>query len=358
MNLTKRLPLALSIASALVLACFVVYQSGLISDIRNELTWTKSKLIKTTDALEAEMVKNEHLEQELTLLRDSVNLLNHVIEDLNAKITVLKKNVRQLNGQLQRKEDKVVALTKEIGRLKSKSSADERKIADQEKNRDVILRQMETLDRERVIAIEEAKNLKARLSASTENVTQMEQNISTIESEISTPPAPKAKLRMPPAQTGVEHDKITLQPQKSLTGIVSNTTVNFHKIALRNKENGKDLKKVKSNWKFSFLDFELENQNPGAIFEEQFLIQLYDLDSGKVVPMNEYNPEFPDSRQGAIGYIFRYEGQPLSIRYFNSQKKESSNYAARLFYYKKDMVYPLRNGTIQLVRNGEVVAGQ
>jgi len=359
MTLTKKLPLAFSVASAIALACLTVYQSGLISDIRNQLTRTIDKLTKTTDALEAEMVINQQLEQELTVYRDSVNLLNQVIENLNAKITRLKNNVHQLNSQLQSKEDKVMTLTKEIGRLKAKSNVDEQKIAGFEQNRDDILKKMEILDRERTAAIEEAEKLRRQLSAKTENVTQMEQNISTIESNITAPPPPKAEMRMPPVQTAIENDKVTNQTQKRLTSIVSNTKVNFHKIVLRNKENGKDLSKVQSDWKFSFLDFDLENQDAKTIFEEQFLVQLYDIDNAKVVPMNEYNPLYPESKQGAIGYIFRYEGQPLSIRYFNSQKKESSNYAVRLFYYANNgIVYPLRNGTVQLVQNGEVVAGQ
>ncbi|TAK45395.1 MAG: hypothetical protein EPO28_03770 [Saprospiraceae bacterium] len=354
----KKLPLALSIAGAIALACLTVYQSGLISDIRNELTKTINKLTKTTEALEAEMVINQQLELELTVYQDSVNLLNSVIGDLNAKISNLKKNVRQLSSQLQSMEDKVAALTKEIERLKSKSSADEQMIATLEKNRDGILKQMEEMDRERTTVNMEATQLKNQLSAETGNVTKLKQSIDEIETEIATHPAPKTELRTPPAQTGVENDNITFSPQRRLTSIVSNTSVNFHKIVLRNKENGKDLSKVQSDWKYSFFDFDLENQDPEAILDEQFLIQLYDLDNAKVVPMNEYNPEYPESKQGAIGYIFRYEGQPLSIRYFNSQNKEGSNFDVRLFYYKNDMAYPLRNGTVQLVRNGQVVAGK
>ncbi|MFQ5446550.1 MAG: hypothetical protein ACE5FF_06420, partial [Saprospiraceae bacterium] len=251
MNLTKRLPLALSIASAIALACLTVYQSGLISDIKNELTWTITKLTKTTEALQAEMVKNEQLEQELAVYKDSVNLLNRVIEDLNAKITGLKNNVRQLNGQLKKKEDKVVALTTEIGRLRNKSRIDEQRIKELEKTRDDMLLEMEKLDHERMAAANEAKKLKNQLGNNEQSKTRVEDNIARISKTIAAHPAPKTELRVPPAQTGIEYDKITQRPQKKLTSIVTNTKVNFHNIVLRNKEHGKDLSKVKSGWKYT-----------------------------------------------------------------------------------------------------------
>ncbi len=359
MNLTKRLPLALSIASAIALACLTVYQSGLISDITKQLTWTKDKLTKTTDALEAEMGINQQLEQELTVYQDSVNLMNQVIKDLNGKITGLKNNVRRLNSQLKRSEDKVVALTKEIGRLKSKSSVDEQKIAALEKKRDAILHQMEINDRQRMEDKKEQARLNNRLSDETSAVSEMKDNILDIESDISTSLSSSGgELGTEQVRPVEEKTKVILKPQMRLTSIVSNTTVNFNKIVLRNKEYGKDLNKIKSGWKFSFLDFDLLNQDAGAIIDQQFLIQIYDLDNQKVVPINEYNPEYPDSQQGAIGYIFRYEGQPMSIRYFNSQRKEGSNFDVRLFYYKDNMVYQLRNGIIPLVRGGYVVTGK
>ena len=148
-----------------------------------------------------------------------------------------------------------------------------------------------------------------------------------------------------------------MSQQKRLANIVTNTKVNFESISLRNKENSNDLKKIKNDgWRYTFIDFSLENPEANALRDEYFLIQIFDLDNNQVVPMNEYNPGFPDSPQGSTGYLFQHTGKPVSVRYINTQLKQGSNYQVRLFYYKDKMVFPLRNGIQDIVKNGEVVA--
>ncbi|MBK8563823.1 MAG: hypothetical protein IPN76_10910 [Saprospiraceae bacterium] len=148
---------------------------------------------------------------------------------------------------------------------------------------------------------------------------------------------------------------IKLRQQERLNNIVQNTSVNFKGISLRNRDGENELKRIKSDeWRYTFVDFDLSNVNQEAIMDEQFILQLYDLDNKVVVPFNEKNPAFPNSEMGAMGYKFKYEGKPVSVRYINTQPKEGSNYELRLVYPKNGVVFTLVNGMKRIVEEGKV----
>ena len=86
-----------------------------------------------------------------------------------------------------------------------------------------------------------------------------------------------------------------------------------------------------------------------------FILQLFDVDKNQVVPFNEQNNIYPDSDLGAVGFKFQYAGRPVLIRYYNYQEKQSANYEIRLVYLNKNMAIPLKNGTLKIVQDGDVI---
>ncbi len=60
---------------------------------------------------------------------------------------------------------------------------------------------------------------------------------------------------------------------------------------------------------------------------------------------------------GAIGYKFKYNGNPVSVRYINTQPKEGSNYEIRLVYLKNGLTFKLTNGAKTIVEAGKVTVG-
>ena len=362
-HMTKRLPLIFSVASAVSLVFLTAYQSGLINDLRLNLRSTLNQLTKVELSLEEEMVKNEALQQEVLVLQDSVNLLSMTVNELNAKVAGLQKVIAQLNHNIQKKADKISSLTKEINKLQDKNQGNQERIDALTIERKKLLDQIVELDRKRIPIIEEKVESEQKALQQSSQKQKVESIIDQKQNATLSAPTPKinqAPGTAPSSNAEIPNgmsEQIKMSQQKRLANIVTNKKVNFESISLRNKENSNDLKKIKNDgWRYTFIDFSLENPEANALRDEYFLIQIFDLDNNQVVPMNEYNPGFPDSPQGSTGYLFQHTGKPVSVRYINTQLKQGSNYQVRLFYYKDKMVFPLRNGIQDIVKNGEVVA--
>ncbi len=343
MLLTKRLPLIVSLTSALTLACLVVYQSDVINDLRNLLQTTNEKLLQTRDLLDREVQRNEELEGQVFILSDSIVLLNARIEDFKVEINRLKSKVQKLSGRIQQQEDKVKQLTAAINRLKSENVAKDARVARLEQERNQLLISMETADKERMKMQQQISKLRGELGMTNEQAAELNETKQSLNEE---PAAP---------MTGIEDEKVEHAPQKKLASILGFTEVQFGEIVVKEDQNGPALKRAGNNWQYVLLNFVLNHQDPEVLVGEEFLVQVYDLDQHKVVPFNEFNPEYPDSPVGNKGFAFVYRGQPVGIRYFNSQKKESKNYELRLYYYKDGMIYQLRNNRVKIIERGKVV---
>ena len=347
MLLTKRLPWIVSLTSALTLACLTVYQSDVINDLRNLLQTTNKKLTTTRLQLEIEVQKNEDLESHVLMLNDSISLLNARIEDFKVEINRLKSKVQQLNAKIQQQEDKVKQLTAAINKLKAENADKTTQVAQLEQERNKLLLSMEEADKARMQMQQEITQLRKELGMTNEQAVETTGKLHEVKQNLSTEPAPP--------MAAIEEQKVEQTAQKKLASILGFTEVQFGEITVKEDQNGPALKRAGSNWQYVMLNFVLNHQDPEVLVGEKFLVQVYDLDQHKVVPFNEFNPGYPDSPVGNKGYAFVYQGNPVGIKYFNSQKKESKNYELRLYYYKNDMIYQLRNNRIKIIDHGKVV---
>jgi hypothetical protein len=379
-SMTKKLPLVISFTSALALALLVIYQSGVISELTEVLTISKKKLALTEQALQQEMETSESLRREIAVLTDSIEELNLEVATLQDKIAEQKSIIRNLNASLRKMEDRVGQLTKEIQRLEGKNAGNEQRINALVKERDDLLVKMEEKDRLRIAAMNDQKQKEQQQAAQSNRLLELEskmeqkqerldtkveekQNITpsfraqTPDPVINQSPASPDHVAAPSANEEMSRI-IKNRQQERMNNILTQTSVRFSGVTLRNRESSNDLKKIRENgngWRYTFIDFDLENPDKGAIMDETFIVQIYDLDNKLVVPMNEKNPNFPESEQGAIGYKFKYDGKPVSVRYYNTQKKEGENFEIRLVYFKNGLTFNLANGRKKIVENGLVI---
>ena len=362
-NVSKKLPLIVSLISALSLACISVHQTGVINDLKQELKQTFKRLGETQQLLEEEMELSETLRTEIHELEDSIEVLHVEIAHLNEKITIQKSTIRKQNMKMKKLDDEVNGLTKRINFLSKNNAAKEQQIKNLEIQRDEILLQMETIDRDRSKMKNKLKKQEAAVATNKLKKQKMQREIASNEKQIqnnkvnaTNGKSNAAALSLPPSPE-VERKEITQGPQQErMNKIVTATNVKISSVTLKNKENGRAISKLNSQgWRYTIVDFDMGNADREAIMDKEFILQLFDIDNGKVVPVNESNPNFPESSQGAIGYRFTYNGKPMTISYFNSQKKTGTNYEIRMYYAKKGFMIPLRNGKFQIVENGLVV---
>lgn len=368
--MTKKIPAITAItATALLLIGVIAHQSGTISDLRRLLSDSNSKLIEARNEKEEALAANVSLQSQVSTLKDSIAVLNLEIEALGTRIEEQDAVIKELDRSIQQQADRIGQLTKEINRLRESVSNNNNKIKDLEAERLRLLDEVQLVDQLR----SELKTMKERDQALQKSKEEKQEQmnagpVSPTETADPQPvvlPSPEVSINQPPGKKPAPNTQIIpndmeatirTKQQEELKNVLTKTTVKFSEIALKQKEGGHDLRKIKADgWKYAFIDLDLDNLDPDALINKFFLLQVYDLDNQVVVPYNERNPNFPESDQGAAGFLFRYEGKPISIRYINTQKKESDNYEIRLLHVRNDITFPIVNGKKTIVSAGEVV---
>jgi len=389
-SMSKKLAIYISASAiALTLIAIILYEFGYISDLKQTILNKDEQLATAEQNLLEKDAIIADLDAQLQVYRDSVQLLQLENQQLKEKIESLKGTVSKLSLTIKKHDDKVRELTAEINRLNDSDSADKRKIAALEAKRDELLKEIEKQDHERMALKEQQK---AQEAAQRSNSSQIEKLNAQVESAMDQQdPAPLVPMLQEPTQaeplmeqtpTVLDQPAINQAPgeivkpnyapeispemqsvivnrqAQRLMSVVSKTTVQFNSISLRNKEGSSEVKKIKKNdneWRYTYLDFDLNNIDREVIMDEFFIIQIFDLDNNKVIPYNEKNPVFPESEIGAGGFKFKYDGKPVSVRYINTQEKQATNFELRLLYVnKKGLTFPLANGTKRLITEGRV----
>ena len=367
-RVTKKLPVVVAIATALSLSFVTVHQSGVIQGLKKTLGITESKLDKSEKALAAERELTKSLHEEKAILEDSIEVLNLEVAKLNEKIADHKATINYQSKKIKKLDDNVKGLSRQLAELKKKRNADQSKIQKLEDEIEKNLIKMEGIDRERIQAMKKIKEVEKKKQEEARRLKDAKREKEKVEDRILRPqPAPLPKVVKPRAKPPVVSDpkkeirdevdaEVKTREQERIRKIVTGTTVKFMDVKLSMKAGGKPLDKLKKEgWKETSIKVDLANADHDAIIDEEFIVQVFDLDNNKVVPVNESNIQYPDSHRGALGYKFNYEGKALTINYFNSQKKLGSNYELRLFYAKSGILLPLKNGTLRIVKDGKVM---
>lgn len=369
-SMTKKLPLIITASAvALTFVAIMLYQGGYISELEQTIQKKEKQILVVSQKLDDQVEISTALEAQLQVYKDSVNVLQLQNQALHTKIETLKGTISKLHKIVQKHDDKVSELTAEIKRLRESGSNDAKKIKDLEQQREDLLKKMEEIDHER-IALIEAKKESEKAKQNNNGKIESLNNSARVEIDkvdeapllpalpaINQSPAEPTPDGGSPKVSEEMQSAIISRQQERLANIMTKTEVKFSTISLRNREDSNELKKIKKSdneWRYTFIDFDLDNVDKEAIIDETFVLQVYDIDNKEVVPFNEKNMAFPNSEMGAHGYKFKYDGKPVSVRYINTQPKEGSNYEIRLVYFKNGLTFKLANGARKIVESGRV----
>ncbi|HFA48286.1 MAG TPA: hypothetical protein ENJ95_04625 [Bacteroidetes bacterium] len=364
-SFNRKLILIATSSLALTASFGFILQRDVIVNLKTEFNKIFIENKQNKQLLQDEMALTEELKSEIIVLENKVVLLEGNIVELNKKISELKAKLQSKDQQVTKLNNKVQSLTKQINQLKRGEASNLQKIKNLANERDELLKQMEIKDRERAM-------IKQRLKAKKDNATnsavakrKLQNSIDKKKKEVLNRPTvspfkPDNQDQVDAAPTINEEMEQIIRSRKHnrMKNILQNTKVDFKNITLKTNKNGKTIDKINGNgWRSTIIEFDLKNPDPDALMDENFIIQLFDLDNQVVVPVNEKNPGFPDSKLGSTGYKFTYENQPLNIHYFNSQKKTGTNFEVRLYYVGKDFLMPIKGGTKRIVKDGRAVHG-
>lgn len=365
-TLNKKIILYAVSALALTATTGFLLQTESYVGLKKEFNTLFKSNEKNKAQLKEQALLIDQMGEEIQSKDDSITVLNTRIGTLASEVQNLKNKVRSLSNKLNQKNDKLIALNKQINKLKNSSSANNNKIAQLSKERDELLERMEELDKIRYAEGKEIEQKESEIKKNNHVQKQLKDEIAVAQEKLertNMSPSVKEPAYAAPAPSissnpSMEEEKekiIKARKQARVSNIVKNTTIEFRSVELKEGKNAKRIDKLKGDgWRYAVIEFDLKNADGEAIFDEEFYMQIFDLDNQKVIPVNESNPQFPNSEMGAVGYKFTYEGDPLKIDYFNSQKKTGKNYEVRLFYAGNGFLIPITNGKNRIVNDGLV----
>ena len=365
MNSTnKKLSLALGAVLSIVLLGTILYQTDLIGELKQGLDTARRRADKAEEELQVKTDMVEQLSTENQLLQDSIEGLKLEIATLEETIQQQKTQIGNLNRIISTQENKVTRLSQKIAELEGNSAANSRKIQQLEAEREAVLQDMARMDQLRTElqqAHVEINRLKAAAANKVENI-----NTKVAGGQSQASPAPQRRdqaqqpsvpMVIPEIAGGSGQPADASTSNASVTDVLAQTNVIYHEVALSKKKSGANLKEIDArNWLYTSVNLDLDHPNKNVLVGEEFVMIIHDKDTDEVVRINEENPEFPDSQSDSYGYLFRYRGEPIQIRYCNKQEKHGSNYEIRLYHLNGGHYVPLPKGAHQIVKGGKVVA--
>ena len=112
--------------------------------------------------------------------------------------------------------------------------------------------------------------------------------------------------------------------------LIENTKVVYNYIACRNDRYGRKIKKLKSgarNWKYTFLQFNLEAENVNLLLDKQFRMRVLSTD------LNTYVNFTTDKQAKAASWFdFNYEGEPVKISFYNENNIKGKSFDIQIFH--------------------------
>ena len=326
--MTRTIPIMIGTVLILGLAIFGAVQRGELNNSKLKLEEKSRDIVFLEETLVSEekdnillTEKNTELNQLIVVLRDSIQDLEANISSLKRKLRSQKKRIKGINKKLKKYELDYKKLRDQVSTLAHQGQSAKEKI-----------QLLETEKKEIKAALKQLQIVREEQARENEQIT----------AEILDKEASERKFKL-------------------IHTIVNETTVRFSKIRAKKKQfSNKHLTKIKGSgkkWKYTLIDFYLENPAFEKLLDKNFVLKIVDTDSKEILSYIESNPNFPNSDQDSKGVQFKFDGNMVEIAYYNNQKKRGRNYEIRIYYLSDDgEEYLLDGGIRQFVKDKKTLS--
>jgi len=289
-----------------------------------------SKIETLTDKNEVLVDKNVGLQTDL----DKEVTLS---EALNAENKSLKEQILELTSKIDNMTIEILDLQKKLKTYKGKINRREKKIADYKK-------QIAALSKNRDSNRWKIKQLEAEKAKAIKDLELYQEKEHVVVTKITETAGDKMKE---------EVERIRL---KRIAQITDETMVEFKKFTVAKKRRGNVMKNIKvgtNKWKYTMIELNFDHPKFELLLEKEFLVQIYDVDSGKPLSINDKEGKFPNSQTNRVGARFKYDGNMVYIPYFNEEVKAGKNYEIRTYFLDtNDEKHLIKKGVVSLIRDG------
>lgn len=158
------------------------------------------------------------------------------------------------------------------------------------------------------------------------------------------------------ALASVDTEEEEFSSKSPVYSLIENTKVIYNYIACRNDRYGRKIKKLKNgakNWKYTFLQFNLETENVNLLLEKQFRMRILATD------LNNYVNFTTDKQPKASSYYdFEYEGEPVKISFYNEKNIKGSSFDIQIFHIVDGEEYLLEDFQKTIFEDGMQAIGE
>lgn len=300
-NSLKILVTATAVIGLLTVTAF--QQSNIVS-YKEVIQFQSTKLEEQTVIIDNQIVEIEELTVNNTLLIEELNLVRDSISFLQNELTILQSTYQKSLTNLTSIEDELNIRQKELEFIKAELLKTQAKKAEK------------AALKEKVVMLEDQlEQLDYLHQTEAEEFVEVETQIDEVE-------------------VAVAKKEENAEKMVKLKTILENTIIDFRGISLRTERDGDNISKIKKNgknWKYTFINFDIQNSMPGYLVGAEFEWRIIDMDTGLPLSYIESNKMYPDS-DDAKGLFFIYQGYTQEAVFINTQPKEGANYELKLFY--------------------------
>jgi len=132
--------------------------------------------------------------------------------------------------------------------------------------------------------------------------------------------------------------------------LVENTSINYEYVSCRKDKFGRKIKKLNNkgkNWKFTFLQFNMENPVFSQLLEQNFRIKILDEDNESYVPVTVNRLVDYDEC-----HDFVYEGEPIQLALYHEKDKLGRNFKVEIFLLDGEEEYLIEESLKDIFSEG------
>jgi len=302
--MSNSLKILVSASAVIGLLTVTVFQQSNILSYKKVISFQNVKLEQQAAIIDDQANEIEELTISNALLSDELNLVRDSISILQNDLTILQTKYQKSKKSLSAVEEELAIRQKELDFIKAQMLKNKTKASN------------EAALKEKVAMLEaQLEQLNYLQENEKEDVIEVENEIEEVE-------------------TAVTNKEETAEKMVRLKAILENTIIDFRGISLRSERDGDHIAKLKKNgknWKYTFINFDIQNAMPGYLVGAEFEWRIVDMDTGEPLSYIESNSVYPDA-EDAKGLHFVYQGYAQEVVFINTQPKKGANYELKLFY--------------------------
>ncbi len=267
------------------------------------------------------------------------------IEELNTSNYLLTVELDLVKDSLNLLQEDLFSLRKQVQKSKKSLAAVENELKIRQQELDFVKSQIKTFQKVK-------KSAKKKQTALADKVTELEEQIAQLNYMRIT-----STKDMKIVEEKHEEKVVVANKMTNLKNIMDKTIVDYRGVSIKSDRDGDSLNKLKKegrNWKYTVINFDLQNAVPALLLDAEFEWRIVDMDNGEALSFIESNKMYPNGKDRK-GLTFSYPGYAQETVFINTQAKEGNSYELKLYYVEDGQAYYVNGSSRPIIFDRNII---